>query len=119
MDAKPTQQFSIILSKEIWRDVLKFASKEQIEKLAKLETENGEARDRRSSRPKMKVAIICITADFSMWKKAYNFSFSFFPSHFSFSLSRFWIRFSGGYKGVVVFWVFRVQNLLHQPVILV
>ena len=46
MDAKPTQQFSIILSNEIWRDELKFTSKEQIEKLkqlgilAKLETEN-------------------------------------------------------------------------------
>ena len=45
MDDKPTQQFSIILSKEIWRDVLKFASKEieklkQLGILAKNETEN-------------------------------------------------------------------------------
>ena len=35
MDAKPTQQFPIV-SKKIWLDVLKFASKEQIEKLKEL-----------------------------------------------------------------------------------
>ena len=33
----------------------------------------------------MKVVIIFIAANFSMWKKAYNFSFSYFPSNFGFS----------------------------------
>ena len=64
MDAKPTQQFSIILSNEMWRGELKFTSKEQIEKLkqlgilAKLETENESGNN-----------FYNWSADFSMWKK--------------------------------------------------